>query len=511
MIYRPRKSHKMWDTWLYYHEGIHYLYHLHMLTGPGDGITLATSKDGVHFDEKGPILLKKEDAAWLGTGSIWQVDNQFIMNFSEIRDGVQAIFFAQSPDLINWEIMGDEYRCDPDPKWYDDTHTGRWDCITTLQNPNGSMWGILTARPWPRRPGLIYDSMGMVESEDGLHWHAVEPPPFDWGEWPEMNVHEPVGLEKIGDLYYVLMGLGYTANNLGERHAWERLGSHVGMYTFVAENPRGPYRPDFEAYPLLRSNNVWPNHPKDRRNSAWCARFYRTPEELLVHNHSITRSDVRWLAPLKKAIVDGDGHLKLGYWQGNESAKGVQLNIDLKKASRTMPVQKMFDGSYHPTEYISEPAAAANRLEIDEPSGGGVMMLDFHFDNERGVILEGSIEAFEPSKRWTSAGVFVEEKIEPNGASHGTAILAETRGRTEIGILTQGRIFVADDRIEIGIAAGKKAVFRFLLRSSMFEFYLDDILVQCYSVADNVTGRLGLAFESGRLVFDNLRAWEMSY
>ena len=125
MFYRPKKSNTMWDTWLYFHKDTHYLYHLHMLTGVWNGITLATSKDGVHFAEVGSILKKKEDACWLGTGSIWQVDKRFIMNFSEIRNGVQAVFFAESDDLVHWNRLGDEYRCDPDPRWYDDTPTGR--------------------------------------------------------------------------------------------------------------------------------------------------------------------------------------------------------------------------------------------------------------------------------------------------------------------------------------------------------------------------------------------------
>ena len=99
MFYRTRKANVMWDTWLYYHDGVHYLYHLHRqnqllpaTTGQRDGITVATSTDGVHFDEIGPIVLKKDDAQRLGTGSVWPVGDRFIMNFCERREGVQAHF-----------------------------------------------------------------------------------------------------------------------------------------------------------------------------------------------------------------------------------------------------------------------------------------------------------------------------------------------------------------------------------------------------------------------------------
>ena len=70
MFYQPTidavHSH---DTCLYYHDGVHFLFILYRSprhTGPGlDGMALATSVDGVHFGEAGPILGKKEDAETL--------------------------------------------------------------------------------------------------------------------------------------------------------------------------------------------------------------------------------------------------------------------------------------------------------------------------------------------------------------------------------------------------------------------------------------------------------------
>jgi hypothetical protein len=43
MIYRPKKVAEMWDTWLYYHEGIHYLYYLHKSDGDKwDGMSVVS-------------------------------------------------------------------------------------------------------------------------------------------------------------------------------------------------------------------------------------------------------------------------------------------------------------------------------------------------------------------------------------------------------------------------------------------------------------------------------------
>jgi hypothetical protein len=511
MLYRPKRQNKMWDTWLYYHEGKHYLYYLYMLTGPGDGIGCAVSEDGVHFREIGSVVEKDQDATWLGTGSIWKVRDRFVMNFSQIRQGVQSINFAVSKDLINWTRLPEEYDCHPDPRWYDNTATGRWDCITTLPRKGGGMWGVLTARPWPAAKGMAYESMGMVESEDGLHWKAVPPPPFDWNPWPNSNVHEPVGLEEIDGKYYVLMGLGMSADNLGSRHAWTDTGSHIGMYTFVAHRPEGPYRPDFGAYTLFRSNNTWFEHARASfRNTAWCARFYRTPGELLIHDHAINVQDLRWLAPLKKAITTRDGALEMGYWEGNSALKGKSISVDLAATTRIMPLQNAPDGRKMPTDHIAVPVAVADRLEIDEPYSGGVQVLSHHFDLEKGVLLEGTLTVTPADRGWAGVGLYFEEIVEANGTSTGAAIVFETRGRTELGKLVQGLKFTPYEIIERGISASTKTRLVLLLRKGMVEAYLDGIHVQSFSIPVINTGRLGLVFEGGRAVFEGLNAWEMS-
>ena len=96
--------------------------------------------------------------------------------------------------------------------------------------------GYLTARPWSHTPGIAYESIGKVESEDGLDWRAVAPPVFDWGPWPRINLYEAVGLAKIGGVYYLLMAYSATGN-LGDRHDQRHIGSRHGMYTFIAESP----------------------------------------------------------------------------------------------------------------------------------------------------------------------------------------------------------------------------------------------------------------------------------
>jgi hypothetical protein len=155
--------------------------------------------------------------------------------------------------------------------------------------------------------------------------------------------------------------------------------------------------------------------------------------------------------------------------------------------------------------------ASRQRLEVDVPHGGALALFANHFDLERGVIVEGTMQVHAPPKRWSGIGVYVEEDARQDT---GTALLAQTRGYTEIGPLRgggQGRgRFVADDALPLGIGDGVSSSFRLLVRQSLLEFYLDDRLVQCYSLPERSSGRLGLVVESGRALFEGLRAWEMN-
>ena len=487
MFYQPKKVKEMWVTWLYHHDGVHYLYYLHNSAGEGwDGMSVASSTDGVHFEEIGPIIHKRDDAEWLGTGSLWRVKDKFILNFSESRGGVQAIFFAWSDDLIHWERLDDELRSDPDPRWYDDKRTGRWDCIWAVPKSEGGFWGYLTARPWNKTPGIRCESVGRVESEDGLHWHAVSPPVIDWGDWPQMYVGEVGAIEKIGDRYYLM--LGYGESKLGDRQVLtSQAGRKFCMYSFVADAPEGPFIPDKQAYRLLASNGTY------------FSRFYPTPDGMLVNHHSIEKcgEDPRvWMAPLKRAVVDTAGHLRLGYWTGNDRVKGKEIEINLSSTTRV-----------YPDNDIGRWAGVSNRLEVDEPVRGGIALLEIYFDIEQGVVLEGLMEIHQPPKRWSGIGIYVEHNAQHH---RGTGIMLETRGYTEIATMDNGGSFTPVYRAEIGVEDGKKHFFRLLLRKTMFEFYLDDLLVQCYSLPERPTGKIGLIFESGRAIFEELRAWEMN-
>ena len=192
---------------------------------------MATSADGVHWQERGVILRKADGVTWMGTGSTWrspnfETDGKFQLNFSEWRGDRQTIFFAESTDLLHWKRLGPEFEFQQDVRWYQPK--GRWDCIYTIPRTGGGLFGYWTADP-EGRPGV-----GFGQSLDGVHWEALEPPLFVDGA-----PHGEAGaVERIGQKYYLLLGSG-------------------GMKTLVADQPQGPFRPARKNFALLHGGPTY--------------------------------------------------------------------------------------------------------------------------------------------------------------------------------------------------------------------------------------------------------------
>lgn len=173
----------MWDVWLFHHEGTYFLYYLANVgehRWRWDNISMATSPDGVHWTEKGPILKKTPGAKWMGPGSTWkspafEKDGKFYMNYSEEIDGRQNIYFAESTGLLHrTRLKGEEYRFVQNEQCYE--KKGRWDCIWTFPKPGGGLYGYWTAGPKRSEKNAADGLFGFGESLDGVHWKALAPP-----------------------------------------------------------------------------------------------------------------------------------------------------------------------------------------------------------------------------------------------------------------------------------------------------------------------------------------------
>ncbi len=429
---RSKRTGNMWDTWLYHDKGTHYLFYLAKSSRKWDNISMATSPDGVHWKEHGRVLFKDRHVTWMGTGSTWkspnyEKDGKFLLNFSWWTGPRQTIFFAESKDLLNWTRLGNEYEFVQDERWYE--RNGRWDCIWTIPRPGGGLYGYWTATPKKETGGAF----GFGQSTDGIKWEALPPPKVHGAGRGEVGA-----IEKIGSRYYMMFGTGGK------------------MVTLLADKPEGPFRRAKKNYLLLSGHTYF-------------SRFFPAPDGMLVNHHSIARNGQVYFAPLKQAVVDKEGTLRLGWWKGNEKMK------------------------HRPVEV---------RMPGPQASKAPVAMLQNVFDAKSGVIIEGKLN-LPKAKGRRRRGIYID-----CGKGEGGAVLINSEGVAELGTLkADGSGFEAKKSDNREMAFGTPAKFRLLLKDSLMEFYLDDILIECYSLVNNATGKIGLIGGGDVQAFTDLKAW----
>jgi len=442
---RSRRTGTMWDTWLTLHDGTFYLYYLAKAGPRWNNISMATSPDGVHWTEVGRVLAMGPGVTWMGTGSTWtspnfKTDRKFFMNFSEWKGPRQTIFFAESTDLRTWRRLGDELEFVQDERWYQPR--GRWDCIWTIPRPGGGLYGYWTATPKPETGGRF----GFGETLDGMRWKALAPPKVHGASGGEVGA-----IEKIGRKYYMMFG------------------SRGLMMTLTADKPAGPFHAAGKNLRLLSGHTYF-------------SRFFRAGGEVLVNHHAIPRNGQVVFAPLKAAVVDAEGTLRLAWWKGNEKMKHEPVAVTLSP--------------------VKPSAAKRGSPKPGDPNPRGPIMLANTFDTKAGVILEGTLAL--PEKRgMPRRGLYIE-----CGSGRGAAVLINAAGQAELGPMRpDGTGFRAEKKVDREMAFSAPATFRLLLEGSLLEFYLDDILIECFSLPAAATGRIGLLTGGKSDAVGNLKAW----
>jgi hypothetical protein len=424
---RSRRTGELWDTWLFIDKDTWYLFALAKAGPKWNNISMATSPDGVYWTEHGRILEKKRGVTWMGTGSTWKSpdfarDGKFYLNFSEWRGPRQTIFFAESQDLLHWTRLGDEFEFVQDERCYEPN--GRWDCIWTVPKPDGSgLYGYWTATPKKETGGRF----GFGQTTDGVRWEALPPP-----EVHGVGGGEVGAITKIGDRYYMMFG------------------HYPTMRTLIADRPEGPFHAAVKNLVLLDKHTYF-------------SRFLPSPDGLLVNHHCMSRNRGIFFAPLKSAIVDEEGTLRLGWWRGNEKLKHRAIDVQVPDTS------------------------------------AAITMLRNTFRVADGLIIEGTMNL--PGQDQDRRGLYVECT-----GGIDAAILLDSAGKAEIGTMQpDGAGFKAEEKVDREMSFGPTAKFRLLAKHSLIEFYLDDVLIECYSLPQDATGRIGVIGGVG--AFGDLRAW----
>ncbi len=500
MLYRPSRHRYMWDAWVYRADDLFHMYYLHMDSqrSPGEGVAHATSADGVHWVERGEVIAKESDAVWLGSGSVWRVGERYLMNFSELRDGRQAIFLAESTDLFRWHRRPGAVTSNE--RWYDTGPNGRWDCFSPIERAGGGYVGYLTAVPWSTRDradGVASASIGRVTSDDGVDWRAGAPPVIDWQRTPSSamsRLAEVASIARIGQAVSLLVT------------AWGNLGDANGTYSFTADDVDGPFRPATPFRLLSSKRYVMSNF----------ARYVAGSPEPLVHHTSVERSGRPSFAPLKVARVTARGGIELYHWSGNERLKGARRDERLADARLVA-----YTGS--------APECRSGESGLDLRTDSRVLVLLPDVTDGARAIIEADVVVSPAPGGHGGAGFYLRL-----GDDRACLVLAQTHGQTGFfdihdpaplpGPALQDRLFferdglaralsqwwVGDDTIEVGLPRDVVSRLRLIVSGSLIELYIDDRLVQAYAMERPWAGVIGLVAETSRVTWTSVTRWVLA-
>jgi len=387
MIFKSDIVEAQWDTWCYYHDGTYYLYYLITERSPGEGFGVATSEDGVHWEDHGWAIRESDkNLQYLGTGAVWKTPDfektgRFICNYSEHRKEAngqvtQNILFAWSTDLLHWNKFGDEYMFKVNDRFYD--KYGRWDCIFPMPRTEGGYWGTwtTTAHPESEIKGIV----GIGYSEDGVTWTALKPPLVEPG------VGESGAFYNFDDRIYAMFGAGGA------------------MWGYVADKVTGPYiRIEKNALLLQRGHTYF-------------SRYFPTPDGLLVNHHAMSgkKNDkgrpITYMAPLKQVEIDSEGIQHWKYWKGNDAVKGEAVELSVKA---TLPFVVIMTEQLDFTQGV----VAEGTLRLPSPEDNQPVGLYLYVDgngyavrvNSNGKVEMGLMDLFgdswvhkhEANRQWT--------------------------------------------------------------------------------------------------------------
>jgi hypothetical protein len=503
MLYKPSVG-RFKDGFVFWNQDEFHLFSMYKTGGDDSNfrnVWLATSTDGVHWKEIGPVIKDAPFNIW--AMAVHRVGDRFIMNHGSFtKPNVQNVIrFWESQDLLHWTYMGSQADLLPDTRWY--PANSRLDCMSVVPVVEGGK---------TRYYGYATGPGGFLESDDGVGWSGKPRPEIDWGVFPPPatpkveGILEIGGCQEMGDRFYLVGG-------------WFNYMGHTGygVFTLAAKSPNGPFIADSASYRLCGNSTRWV--------SLW-ARFCPVKEEVLVNGYMYSgysyETGETWLPPLKKAIVDSKGHLRLGYWKGNDVLHSAYTKVDFSKCRRVYPNSQNGDcrviASGNHLELQAQPERNS-LLRLNVPRT--VAILDGQVDCAKGIVLEGTLQTPCRDRRLVApaAGFFLEENDR-----EGTAILLQSQGQTDIGRLTVGDRgeFFSEDIIGPGCAAPAGVVphenhtFRLFVRKNMFELYLDDLLVQTFNTTHDpntpgvIPRRIGFIAENGQAIFDNVKVAPMT-
>lgn len=506
MLYKPQEE-RLWDCWIYPHEGKYYMYHLSLSPeqygkGGWDGISLAISEDFVHWKEYGRIFTKHPDALWIGTGMIQKKGDLYIMNFSEERPaGTQNIYFAISRDLIHWERT--EHVCAPDGEHYMNAPTDcsssypRWDSlgvIDGLEDKPGPYYAFLTASAKKVKNMNKNGGLGLVTSEDGFNWTCLPNAFPDTDMFPQFEVPEHV---EFNGRHYVTF---CTSSYLSHRFDYNSDDMAGGTFYVVSDDMLGPYRLPDGDYMLQGTRN---NHFV---SMVTVGRPLKVGDQIFYYHIWGDNGPEGWVGSAKLLEEEKPYKLRLRYNPINDCLKSKLLastadvlkNLQFVKHPGIIPPIKLSLGEDMRFESLGTAAA----LRAPALNGNTGSALNTDLSDGRFITFDMDIESGE------GGGIYFEGE---NGVRLGV-MLNRKRQRLEFGFINEGwgpNMLICNDVIQkFPIAEHSKV--KILARKWFIEVYIDDIYVSSWRPTQQIDpNRYGFYLEDCTGKISNFEIWEM--
>jgi hypothetical protein len=495
-LYQPRAG-QLWDPSCFAIDNGTF-YCVSMYSEAGNSVYtsgwLATSADGVHWRDVGPIAPSEPGTQWW-KGFVLQREEPpyYVLNHGVFEKGGDgryhndALRILTSSDLITWSVNSTSR---PDAKWYH--NLGRWDHMYMTRSSEHGFIGFPVSSPldsstyastWP----------GVQRSADGIRWTAHAPLEVNWHGLSPQGIEEG-GIERLAypngtASAYFLIGGGGAA----------RTASSYSMWAYRAPNIDGPFEP------LPRRFRLSGGSPASGFEfgalAVWCRG--RGGERLISQYMTAPgkgRADV-WMLPLRKPLVDASGTLRLAYWPPNDGLLGPPLADATPPPSQRTTVSCSAGG--HSVSWLGTADVSAHRsglyLNATFSAGGagsvGLALGDF-------VGVPTSDDDDDADVAYTAMLLDVGDDDDEKTASR--VLHLSTAG--DVSTLdVSGSFPCGEGNLSCGVAtltAIAPAVAHHVLlffANGMWELYIDDLLVQTfvygavYPLPSAGAGKIGLA------------------
>lgn len=195
----------------FYDKGTFYLFYLKDWRNPeafGEGTPwyLVTTKDFVHFEDRGEVLprgTRDEQDLYVFTGSVCRIGDRYHIYYTghnpyyaERGLPQEAVMHAVSSDLLHWEKKPEDSFCAPADRY----ERNDWRDAFVYAAEDGSGYRMLLAARRTTGGQRYRGVTALCSSADGLHWKCEG----DFYAPNQFYTHECPDLFRMGDWYYLL-------------------------------------------------------------------------------------------------------------------------------------------------------------------------------------------------------------------------------------------------------------------------------------------------------------------